>query len=119
MLKRSFRPEFLNRLDEIIFYRPLTKENIRGIVDLKMQEVADRLKEQRIKITVTPDAKNQIIEQAFDPVYGARPIKRFIQSRIETLIARKLVQNDLAPDSTMSVDYRDGDFVIDVTEPVE
>ncbi len=119
LLKRSFRPEFLNRLDEIIFYRPLTKENIRGIVDLKMQEVADRLKEQRINITVTPDAKNQIIEQAFDPIYGARPIKRFIQSRIETLIARKLVQNDLAPDSTMSVDYRDGDFVIDVTEPVE
>ncbi len=119
LLKRSFRPEFLNRLDEIIFYRPLTKENIRGIVDLKMQEVADRLKEQRINITVTPEAKNQIIEQAFDPVYGARPIKRFIQSHIETLIARKLVQNDLAPDSTMSVDYREGDFVIDVSEPVE
>ncbi len=119
LLKRSFRPEFLNRLDEIIFYRPLTKENIRGIVDLKMQEVADRLKEQRINIVVTPEAKNQIIEQAFDPIYGARPIKRFIQSHIETLIARELVQNDLAPESTMSVDYRDGSFVIDISEPVE
>ena len=119
LLKRSFRPEFLNRLDEIIFYHPLTKENIRGIVDLKIREVADRLREQRVSVTVTETAIDQIIEQSFDPAYGARPIKRFIQSNIETLIARKMIGDNIAPESTVTVDYKDGRFTADVTEPTE
>ena len=117
LLKRSFRPEFLNRLDEIIFYHPLTRENIRGIVNLKIREVADRLSEQRISIKVTEAAINQIIEQSFDPAYGARPIKRFIQSNVETLIARKMIGDNIAPESTVTVDYRDGRFSADVDEP--
>ena len=110
LLKHSFRPEFLNRLDEIIFYRPLTKDNIRGIVELKVKEISERLKEQRINVKVTAAATEQIIEQSFDPVYGARPIKRFIQSNIETLIARKMIENDIEPDSTVTVDYKNGAF---------
>lgn len=110
LLKHSFRPEFLNRLDEIIFYRPLTKDNIRGIVELKVKEISERLKEQRINVKVTDAATEQIIEQSFDPVYGARPIKRFIQSNIETLIARKMIENDIEPDSTVTVDYKNGTF---------
>lgn len=116
LLRRSFRPEFLNRLDEVIFYHPLTKENIRGIVDLKIREVADRLEEQRISVKVTPTAVDQIIEQSFDPAYGARPIKRFIQSNIETLIARKMIGDNIAPESTVTVDYKDGRFTADVSE---
>ena len=110
LLKHSFRPEFLNRLDEIIFYRPLTKDNIGRIVELKVKEISERLKEQRINVKVTEAATEQIIEQSFDPVYGARPIKRFIQSNIETLIARKMIENDIEPDSTVTVDYKNGAF---------
>ena len=110
LLKHSFRPEFLNRLDEIIFYRPLTKDNIGRIVELKVREISERLKEQRINVKVTDAATEQIIEQSFDPVYGARPIKRFIQSNIETLIARKMIENDIEPDSTVTVDYKNGAF---------
>ncbi len=118
LLKRSFRPEFLNRLDEVIFYHPLTKENIRGIVDLKIREVADRLREQRVSVTVTETAIDQIIEQSFDPAYGARPIKRFIQSNIETLIARKMIGDNISPDSTVVVDYKNGKFTAETVEPV-
>ena len=110
LLKHSFRPEFLNRLDEIIFYRPLTKDNIGRIVELKVREISERLKEKRINVKVTDAATEQIIEQSFDPVYGARPIKRFIQSNIETLIARKMIENDIEPDSTVTVDYKNGAF---------
>ena len=110
LLKHSFRPEFLNRLDEIIFYRPLTKDNIGRIVELKVKEISERLKEQRINVKVTDAATEQIIEQSFDPVYSARPIKRFIQSNIETLIARKMIENDIEPDSTVTVDYKNGAF---------
>ncbi len=119
LLKHSFRPEFLNRLDEIIFYRPLTKDNIRGIVSLKIAEISDRLKEQRISIKVSDTAIEQIIEQSFDPIYGARPIKRFIQSNIETLIARKMIENDIPPESQVSVDFKDGKFTADIITPAE
>ena len=110
LLKRSFRPEFLNRLDEIIFYRPLTKDNIRGIVSLKIQEIAARLEERRVKIDVRPAAVDEIIERSYDPIYGARPIKRFIQSNIETLIARKMIECDIAPDTTVTIDFENGEF---------
>ena len=118
LLKRSFRPEFLNRLDEIIFYRPLTKDNIRGIVQLKVAEISDRLAEKRVHIKVTDKAIDQIIEQSFDPQYGARPIKRFIQSNIETLIARMMIEKDIEPESTVTVDWKDGRFTADVVSPV-
>ena len=116
LLKRSFRPEFLNRLDEIIFYKPLTRDNVREIVGLKLKEMSDRLKEKRVHVVVTDAAVERIIEQSFDPAYGARPINRFIQSHIETLIARKLIAEDIAPDSTITVGLdADGAFTASVS----
>ena len=116
LLKRSFRPEFLNRLDEIIFYTPLTRDNVREIVGLKLKEMSDRLKEKRVHVVVTDAAVERIIEQSFDPAYGARPINRFIQSHIETLIARKLIAEDVAPDSTITVGLdADGAFTASVS----
>ena len=116
LLKRSFRPEFLNRLDEIIFYKPLTRDNVREIVGLKLKEMSDRLKEKRVHVVVTDAAVERIIEQSFDPAYGARPINRFIQSHIETLIARKLIAEDVAPDSTITVGLdADGSFTASVS----
>ncbi len=116
LLKRSFRPEFLNRLDEIIFYKPLTRDNVREIVGLKLKEMSDRLKEKRVHVVVTDATVERIIEQSFDPAYGARPINRFIQSHIETLIARKLIAEDVAPDSTITVGLdADGAFTASVS----
>ena len=116
LLKRSFRPEFLNRLDEIIFYKPLTRDDVREIVGLKLKEMSDRLKEKRVHVVVTDAAVERIIEQSFDPAYGARPINRFIQSHIETLIARKLIAEDVAPDSTITVGLdADGAFTASVS----
>ena len=116
LLKRNFRPEFLNRLDEIIFYKPLTRDNVREIVGLKLKEMSDRLKEKRVHVVVTDAAVERIIEQSFDPAYGARPINRFIQSHIETLIARKLIAEDVAPDSTITVGLdADGAFTASVS----
>ena len=116
LLKRSFRPEFLNRLDEIIFYKPLTRDNVREIVGFKLKEMSDRLKEKRVHVVVTDAAVERIIEQSFDPAYGARPINRFIQSHIETLIARKLIAEDVAPDSTITVGLdADGAFTASVS----
>ena len=116
LLKRSFRPEFLNRLDEIIFYKPLTRDNVREIVGLKLKEMSDRLKGKRVHVVVTDAAVERIIEQSFDPAYGARPINRFIQSHIETLIARKLIAEDVAPDSTITVGLdADGAFTASVS----
>jgi len=108
LLRRSFRPEFLNRLDEIVFYKPLTRENIRGIVDLLIANLAHRLEDKRLHLTVTDAAKEHIIDAGYDPVYGARPLKRYLQSQLETRIARKILADDPAPDSTVTVDFRDG-----------
>ena len=114
LLKRSFRPEFLNRLDEIVFYKPLTRENIKGIVDLLVADLAKRLADRQIKLNVTPAAKDYIISNGYDPIYGARPLKRFIQSKVETLVAKKIISDDIAPDSTITVDIRDGELVATV-----
>ena len=108
LLKRSFRPEFLNRLDEIVFYKPLTRENIYGIVDLLITDLEKRLAEKQLHINVTKAAKDYIIEQGYDPVYGARPLKRFLQSRVETLLARKMIGEDLEPDTLLTVDMENG-----------
>ena len=114
LLKRSFRPEFLNRLDEIVFYKPLTRENIKGIVDLLVADLAKRLADRQIKLNVTPAAKDYIISNGYDPIYGARPLKRFIQSKVETLVAKKIISDDIAPDSTITVDIRDGELIATV-----
>ena len=106
LLKRSFRPEFLNRLDEIVFYKPLTRENISGIVDLLIADLAKRLEDRQIKLIVTEAAKAYIISNGYDPIYGARPLKRFIQSRIETLVAKTIISSDIEPESTIEIDYQ-------------
>ena len=111
LLSRSFRPEFLNRLDEIIYFKPLTKENVTSIVDLCLASLRERLSESRIDITVTDSAKEYIIDTAYDPIYGARPLKRFIQSNIETLAARKIISGNLPPESEIIIDY-DGNTLI-------
>ena len=109
LLKRSFRPEFLNRLDEIIYFKPLTKENIRSIVDLAIISLSERLNEKRLSVLVTDRAKAHIIESAYDPIYGARPLKRYLQSKLETLIAKKIIAEDIAPESKIEIDF-DGEF---------
>ena len=105
LLKRSFRPEFLNRLDEIIYYKPLTKENIYGIVDLLVKDLRKRMEARQLDLTLTDAAKDYMIDTAFDPQYGARPLKRFIQSNIETLVARKIISEDPTPGTVITIDY--------------
>ncbi len=103
LLKASFRPEFLNRLDEIVYYKPLTRDNMRMIVDLQLEHLRSRLADRELKLEVTDDAKDYIIEHSYDPVYGARPVKRFIQSSLETLIARSILEDRFAAGDTVRV----------------
>ncbi|MBQ7337907.1 MAG: ATP-dependent chaperone ClpB [Clostridia bacterium] len=112
LLKRSFRPEFLNRLDEIVFYKPLTRGNIDGIVDLLIAELDRRLADKQLRVVVTPAAKAAIIDAAYDPIYGARPLKRFIQSHIETLLAKRIISGDVQPDRALTVDFDGSDLFI-------
>lgn len=105
LLKQQFRPEFLNRLDEIVFYKPLTKAEISKIVELMIKDLQKRLKDKQLTVTLSPAAKAYIIEQGYDPIYGARPMKRFIQRNVETLIGRLIISNDLEPDTELVVDY--------------
>jgi len=104
LLKQSFRPEFLNRLDEIVYYKPLTKTEIGSIVDLMTEKLAQRLEDKQLKLTLTPAAKEFIIDNGYDPVYGARPLKRFIQHKLETLIARAIISDTLNAGDTVTVD---------------
>ena len=112
LLKQNFRPEFLNRLDEIVYYKPLMKTEIGHIVDLILDKLRDRLKDKQIDIDVTESAKDLIIERGFDQNFGARPLKRFIQSKIETLIAKKIIADEAEPNSTLTVDVENGEFVV-------
>lgn len=114
LLKQSFRPEFLNRLDEIVYYKPLTKANITGIIDLLIKSLAHRIEERRLHLKVTDAAKDVIIEGGYDPVYGARPLKRYLQSKVETLLAKKILESDLEPNSTLIVDAKDGALTVNV-----
>ena len=112
LLRQSFRPEFLNRLDEIVYYKSLTKDEMRSIVDLQLDDLRRRMDEgKHLKLDVTTAAKDFIIDSAYDSVYGARPIKRFIQSRVETLIAKAIIRGDYAEGATLTVDY-DGSALI-------
>jgi len=110
-LRQSFRPEFLNRLDEIILFKPLTKENLSGIIEILMQGLRQRLGEKLLKMEVTDQAKDLIIDQGFDPIYGARPLKRYLQSAAETLIAKRILSGDLAAGSTLVLDVENGQLV--------
>jgi len=113
LLSKSFRPEFLNRLDEIVFYKPLNKEAITAIVDLLMKELNSRLKENKLKCTLTPRAKAFIAEEGFDPVYGARPLKRYLQKTVETLIAKIIIKDDPKPDTEFIVDEKNGELFVE------
>ena len=105
LLRRSFRPEFLNRIDEVIYFNPLSRENIGAIVDLMLAELGERLADKRIGVCVTEAAKEHVIDAGYDPTFGARPLRRFISSTIETLVARKVIAEDVAPDTVITVDY--------------
>ena len=111
-LRGHFRPEFLNRLDEIIMFKPLTKDNIGGIVDLMVRELSDRLADQELSLELTDAARTQVIENGYDPVYGARPLKRYLQNYVETLAAKKILSGDVHQGDTLVLDVRDGEFVI-------
>ena len=110
-LKSSFRPEFLNRLDEIIMFRPLTKENLNGIIEIMVASLRKRLQERGLGLEITDEAKSLIIERGFDPLYGARPLRRYLQSSVETLIARRILSGEVLPDSTIVVDAENGELV--------
>ncbi len=112
MLRQAFRPEFLNRLDEIVFYKPLTKENITHIIDLILNDLNGRLADKQLKCVLTDAAKAEIIETGYDPAFGARPLKRMIQRNVETLLARKIIADDVAPGATLTVDVQDGEYVV-------
>ena len=110
LLKRSFKPEFLNRLDEIVFYKPLTKSEIYSIIDLLLDGLKKRLEDMQISLTVTEGAKQLILDSAYDPIYGARPLKRFIQSRIETMIGRRIIEGSIEG-GVITVDAENGELV--------
>ncbi len=112
LLKSSFRPEFLNRLDEIVFYKPLTRTEISSVVDLLMDGLKARLHEKQLELTLTDAARTHIVEEGYDPVYGARPLKRYIQSHVETLLARMIIGEDLAPQTRLVVDYNGRDLTV-------
>ena len=113
MLKAQFRPEFLNRLDEIVFYKPLTRNEIDRIVDLLMADLNKRLEDKQLSLKLSESARSYIVAQGYDPIYGARPLKRFIQRTVETLLARKLIGEDIEPRTTLVVDYDGNQMFID------
>ena len=112
LLKQSFRPEFLNRLDEIVFYKPLTKPEISKIVDLMIQGLSNRLKEQQLSVQLTDAARSYIVENGYDPIYGARPLRRFIQSHVETMIAKIIIAGNVHEGSTLIVDANENGLYI-------
>ena len=119
LLRRQFRPEFLNRLDEIVFYRPLTKDEIFSIVDLQMADLNRRLADKQLTAVLTPAARQYVVDQGYDPVYGARPLKRFLQRKVETLIARKLIADEVAPRSELIVDYDGNELTLAAEQPYQ
>ena len=112
LLRKSFRPEFLNRLDEIVFYKPLSKADVTAIIDLQIDRLNRRLAEQEITCALTPEAKHFIIDAAYDPQYGARPLRRYVQHTVETLLAKRLLAGDILPGQTVTVDVQEGQLVL-------
>ncbi len=112
LLRRSFRPEFLNRLDEIVFYKPLTKDNIYHIIDLLLAGLNRRLEDKRLTVELTDAARAQILDAAYDPMYGARPLRRYLQHTVENLVGRKIVAGEVSPGATLTVDAENGGLVV-------
>jgi len=108
LLRRSFRPEFLNRLDEIVFYKPLSRENLEGILDLQLEGLNRRLADKQLTLSLTPEARDHILEAAYDPQFGARPLRRYLQHTVETLLARRLLAGDVLPGTQLSVTAAQG-----------
>ena len=117
MLKRQFRPEFLNRLDEIVFYKPLTREEIGKIVDLMLKSLNARLADKQLTVELTDAAKAYVVQEGYDPIYGARPLKRFLQRKVETLIAKMIIEEDVPPRSRLIVDEKDGELSVTAAQP--
>ncbi len=111
-LRASFRPEFLNRLDEIILFKPLTKENINGIIDILIEELNDRLREKELTVKLTPEAMDLIVEQAYEPAFGARPLKRYLQKNVETLLARRILEDAVHAGDTIVIDNENGSLTV-------
>ncbi len=111
-LRRAFRPEFLNRLDEIILFKPLTRENLTEIVDLLVASLRRRLEDRDLNLVLTEEAKQLVIERGYDPLYGARPLRRVLQSSVETLVARTILRGDLSAGDTITVDVRNGELAV-------
>ncbi len=112
LLKRSFRPEFLNRLDEIVFYKPLTRDNVTHIIDLMAADLNRRLEDKQLTVKLTDAAKAKIIDEAYDPIYGARPLRRYLQHTVETLISRKIIADQVEPDAVLTVDVDNDQLVV-------
>ncbi len=112
LLRRAFRPEFLNRLDEIVFYKPLTRENIYHIIDLLLAGLNRRLEDKRLRVELTEGAKALILDAAYDPMYGARPLRRYLQHSVENLVGRRIIAGEAVPDSVLTVDAADGELVV-------
>ena len=112
LLKKSFRPEFLNRLDEVVCYKPLTKENITSIVDLMIAGLNKRLADKQLSVELTPAAKTYVIDNGYDPLYGARPLRRFLQHTVETLVGRKMIADEVQPGTTLTVDCAGNELVV-------
>ena len=112
LLRRAFRPEFLNRLDEIVFYKPLTRDNVTKIIDLQIAKLNERLADQQIACVLTDAAKAAIVEASYDPQYGARPLRRYVQHTVETMLSRKLLRGEILPGQTVTVDARDGELTM-------
>ena len=113
-LKGHFRPEFLNRLDEIIMFKPLTKDNISGIIDILIGRLNKRLETKELTLQLTPAAKDYITEHGYDPVYGARPLKRFLQKNVETLAARMILSGNVQTEDTIVIGLKDGKLAAEV-----
>ena len=113
LLRRSFRPEFLNRLDEIVFYKPLTRENVTKIIDLQIAKLNQRLAQQQITCQVTQAAKTAIIDAAYNPEFGARPLRRYVQHTVETMLSKRILRGDVTPGKTVTVDCKDGELVME------
>ena len=116
LLKKSFRPEFLNRLDEIVFYKPLEKTQISKILDLLIADLEKRIEDKHLTLELTKNAKNYIIENGYNPMYGARPLKRFMQSTLETFLAKKILEGEVHPNDNIVIDYKDNNFKIEKTK---
>ena len=119
LLKQQFRPEFLNRLDEIVFYKPLTKAEIRSIVELLVQDLGRRLKDKQLTISLTDAAKDFVVDGGYDPIYGARPLKRFLQSQVETMVAKLILRDDPLPGTHITVDCVDGHLTATASREAE